>query len=317
MPPYRPTGMKPTGTPRRPMHRTACIALLLWLILAPAPAAADPGGGERLAYVASYRGLLSVGLGLDIAAVTLTLPPLAGIGPEAAEALLSFTTQGFRKVEMILPMQFCYRSRLVLPTPATQEADWWSRIGSKVSRGRLDFDVQHRRVLRRHVERKLTARGTSSYALEQRLSSASWASAPDPDRSEAALPPQAPPMDRLALLQWLRRQPLVPGMVLDPAVSDGHRLLGFHIEVEGEDSTLWGGRSVPSLRIRLQPRFSDDTDNRPTWLWLGRDARRLPLLFRSSRVFGHFEVRLEAAAAQAQPQPCAIPEAAELALPAL
>jgi len=296
------------------MYRSAYIILLFWLTLAPIPAVADSSGGERLAYVASYRGLLSVGLGLDIAAVTLTLPPLADTGPEPTEALLAFTTQGFRKVETILPMRFCYRSRLIPPTLATQEANWWSRIGSKLSRGRLDFDVPHRRVLRRHVERKLTAQGASRYTLEQRLSASSWANAPDPDRSELALPAQVPAMDRLAMLQWLRHQPLAPGMVLDPVVSDGHRLLGFHIEVEDEDSTEWNGRSQPSLRIRLQPKFSDDTDDRPTWLWLGRDAQRLPLLFRSSRAFGHFEVRLEST--QVSAPSCAIPEASELVLPA-
>jgi hypothetical protein len=211
-------------------------------------------------------------------------------------------------------MRFCYRSRFATPAPTTQEADWWSRIGSKVSRGRLDFDMAHRRVLRRHVERKLTDSHISTYGLEQRLNASPWASAPDPDRSEMTLPPHAPPMDQLAMLQWLRRQPLAPGQTLDLVVSDGHHLRGFHIEVEGEDSTLWDDRSVPSLRIRLQPRFNDDTDNRPTWLWLSLDARRLPLLLRSSRILGYFEVRLTSTAAQ--PQPCAIPAAAKLELPA-
>lgn len=307
--------MKSTDIPHVLAGRTICRALLLWLVSVPVLHAAASGNDEQLSYVASYRGLLSAGLRVDIAAVGLTLPSLAGVDQEQpGEAMLTFTTKGFRKVEMLLPMRFCYRSRLALTRFATQEVDWWSRIGSKISRGRLDFAAQRQRVIRRHVERKLTTQGASDYALERRLSASSWANDPDPDYSEAAFPfRQSPPMDQLTMVQWLRHQPLTPGMVLDPAVSDGHQLRGFHIEVKGEDTTPWDDRLVPSLRIRLQPRFGDATNKPPTWLWLSRDARRLPLLFRSSRLFGSFEVRLVSAAGR--PQLCSIPETTELELP--
>jgi hypothetical protein len=102
-------------------------------------------------------------------------------------------------------------------------------------------------------------------------------------------------------------------MVFDLPVSDGHKLLGFHIEIESKESIEWNGSMVPSLRIRLRPKFQDDSDDSPTWMWLTQDAQRLPLLFRSAQALGTFEVRLVNADA---PVPiCIIPEAAALELP--
>jgi hypothetical protein len=294
----------------KPATATFWLGIAWIALVAPVIAASDD---VHLAYVASYRGWLSMGLRLDITSVALTLPALTHVTPSPEVALLAFTTEPFRKVEPVLPMRFCYRSEFIPDRFITQAVDWWSRMGSKASRGRLEFDRQSHRVLRRHVERKLTGQGATQYAVEQRLNASAWASAADPDLSEAAFPAGAPPMDRLALLQWLRHQSLAMGTILEVPVSDGHHLLGFHIEVEGEEPLQWQGHAQASWRIRLQPQFNDASDNRPTWVWLSEDAQRLPLLFRSERIFGHFEVRLEAVT-PTMPT-CAVPEAAALALP--
>ncbi len=136
------------------------------------------------------------------------------------------------------------------------------------------------------------AEGAVSAVEEPTKTSSRAASAPKQEREEAAFPPEVVPMDRLAMVWWLRQQPLKPGAVLRPAVTDGSRLFGYHIEVEGVEAVKWKGGTRSSYRLRLEPLVNDGSEVHFSRLWLSRDRERLPLLFRGSRGFGSFEVRL-------------------------
>ena len=222
--------------------------------------------------------------------------------------MLTLSTQNFSKVEMVVPVRFCYRNQFTAAAFATQNAEWWSQIGNAASKGRLDFEAQNRRVIFRQVARKLISRPNKEL-LAQRMNAAIWANAPDPDRYQLVFPDtNAPLMDRLTMLQWLRHQFLATGMQFDPIANDGHKVLGFHIAVEGEELITWDGRELSSMRIRLQPKTTGTEDASPTWLWLSQDGRRLPLLFRSNRAFGAFEVRLVSISTRTAPE-CTIPDA--------
>ena len=122
-------------------------------------------------------------------------------------------------------------------------------------------------------------------------------------------------MDRLAMVWWLRQQPLRPGAVLRPAVSDGSQLFGYHIEVEGVEAVKWKGGMRSSYRLRLEPLVNDGSEVHFSRLWLSRDRERLPLLFRGSRGFGSFEVRLLPDDSVDIPG-CEMPESVGLVLPA-
>ncbi|KOR28039.1 hypothetical protein TI05_17730, partial [Achromatium sp. WMS3] len=64
-----------------------------------------------------------------------------------------------------------------------------------------------------------------------------WASNPDSDVYNVHLVnAKLPIIDRLTMLEWLRRQNLVSGMVFNLPVTDGRKLLGFNIKVVGEET---------------------------------------------------------------------------------
>lgn len=281
------------------------------LLLSTSSLAGTESAGQALwSFSASYQGLLSAGLPLDIAEIRLqSSPPSPGA---AREARISLSSVGFGATELIMPLRYCYRSRMSADTGITLDTDWWSRIGNKASRGRLLFDRDQRRVLRLHTERKLQEEAYDDELAQSTLPSPAKL---DHDLDTLPFPAGVLPMDRLAMLLWLREQDLRPGQVLEPPISDGRKLQGFRIRVEAEETLDWHGEIRDSLRIRLEPLEKDGKTADPTWLWLSRDTQRLPLKFSSKRAFGRFEMRLQPSPAGA-PQ-CHIPEAMDLALPAV
>jgi len=293
------------------------ILILTGLYAVASPAKTEDASG-RLSYTVSYRGLLSLGMQMDIAGVELYLNP-AEVDSKASDQPIevNVSTSAYDLSEALIPTRFCYRSHLHGEELATREADWWSRIGSKATRGHLNFDRTNRRVLRLHAERRLEEGHDKEQAADQ-LSKRfrQSGSAIDSERNEAPYPSGVGPLDRIGMMLWLRQQRLAPGQVLQPAVSNGKQLVGYRLEVEEIEEIEWNGERRSSFRIRMEPRVNNDDDTDPTWLWLSRDEARLPLLLRSSRAFGSFEARL-LPQIRAASSSCDIPETAGLSLPAL
>ena len=96
--------------------------------------------------------------------------------------------------------------------------------------------------------------------------------------------------------------------------TNGRQLIGYEVEVEAGDEFLWNESLLKTLRLRLQPLEQGETKDRPVWLWLSADERRLPLRFLSEHPHGSFEMRLVTDGAESGVQ-CPVPEAMELELP--
>ncbi len=276
-----------------------------------APAAAAPE--QRLSFVASYQGILSGGVPVDIAGLDLHLKthePDVPKDPVTEAVQVTLSTQGYDVAEIFMPIRFCYRNRTHRESGATLESHWWSRIGSKASHGRLQFDEEGKKVTQTHTQRKIPASATNSTVLDP----ADLPTTPDLDIHELPFPEGARPMDQLSMMMWLRRQRLSSVDSLQLPVTNGKYLTGFRVVVEGHEDIDWNGAFTPSTRLRLEPQVNDDHDTSPTWLWISRDRKRLPLRFRSVRKYGRFDLTLQKQAAQEEPA-CLIPETAGLQLP--
>jgi hypothetical protein len=255
---------------------------------------------------------------LDIASVHIELAERdeRSAAAEGFETRIRVDTRSYDAAEFFMPVRFCYSNRSDRSLTTTLAADWWSRIGSKAHRGRLIFDHHRQRIVRLHAERKLgTTPDATAVPIQESERTATVAL--DQERDEVVFPTGIGPMDRLTMILWLRRQHLAPGRAFDLGVSSGEgKLQGFHAEVEAEEDVDWQSRLVPSYRIRLEPKTADPSQATPIRVWIGRDAPRLPLLFRGSKGIGTFEIRLAEAGAGTATE-CAIPEAVGLALPTL
>ncbi len=290
------------------MRGTYGIPLLATLLVFFA-AAATAGERRQLTFVVSYQGLFTAGLEVDIGRIDLQLE---ATDSRQQEVLMRASTRDFDTAELIMPVRFCYRSRQDSVNGGTRQADWWSRIGGKASRGRLLVDRERQRVLRLHSERKLEQTHDEDDGILP-----AWAAPAtiDQDRDEAPFPAAGVPLDRLGMIQHLRRRPLAVGEHLKLPATNGRQLVGYRIEVEAEEEVLWNQRPLKALRLRLQPLEQGDSKDRPSWLWLSTDEQRLPLRMRSTHPHGSFEMRLANDGYDSGVQ-CPVPEAVELELPA-
>lgn len=261
---------------------------------------------QQLTYVVSYQGLLTAGVEIEIARAYLHLSDTELNG--------TVSTEGHDTAEFLVPIRFCYRARLDAEHQATAESEWWSRVGKRVSRGKLEFNRETEQIIRRHAEHKLDSDEAPKNGIDDFAEVAARPVVSDQDWDEAPFPPGTGPMDRLSMIQWLRKQPLEVGKVLEPAVSNGRKLTGYRVEVEGEEDLEWNGSIQPTWRIRLEPVSSDDKYTDPTQLWLTRDERRLPLLLSTARALGSFESRLTTHE-NGWNGKCEVPQANELVLP--
>lgn len=259
---------------------TGGLLLALLLILS------STAGAARLDFTLSYQGVLSGAIPVDVAQVSLGLDP----GP-GGRAELEITTAPHAKGDWLYPLRLCYRSFAAPNGGGTAAVNWWSLAGGRQTQGWIQFDRDHRLAVRVQRERKI-ARGSPPF--HGRLADLTPAPGEtlDEDRGQAANPAQEPALDRLGMLLWLREQPMAAGLALAPPVLNGLHLTGYRIQVEAEEQLEWHGAGVPTWRVRLEPQTQGGKEERPLWVWIGRDAARWPLRFQGHGALGSFELRL-------------------------
>ncbi len=264
---------------------------------------------QSLTFIASYRGLFSAGLEVDIGRIELRLE---ATGQQPPDILMLASTRDFDAAELIMPVRFCYRSRRDPDDQGVRQADWWSLVGNKAARGQLLADRRQRRVTRLHSEVRLAAAagaGDSSVLPQQ----------PAPQRADQDLdrrpfPAAGAPLDRLGVIQQLRDHPPSVGASRELPATNGRHLVGYRTFTEARETLDWNGRSLTTLRLRIEPVVDDDSPDRPVWLWVSDDEQRLPLRLRSTQVHGRFEMRLVTDEVGTGVR-CPVPEAEGLALP--
>jgi hypothetical protein len=278
----------------------ACRPLLLMLLLAlplgaaQAVACIQGEPAEELRYKVSYQGVLSLGERLEIAQVTLRRESWAGAGEgPLLRSTLEVTTQGYPRVEAIYPLRLDYRSWFDAGCANTRMVELWRRAP--------DPSHQLLWIDQGVVQRFKKKPGKKAAALPVLLRSAvadqgtGFAGGGEVrfDAGQAVL-------DRLTLLQRLRSLELRPGQSQEFNVSDGKKLRGYRVVMEGREAAGTDPLIAGSLRLRLEARGVDGEEP-ATLVWLRDDAARTPLRFLSARPFGNFDVRLEDAGLPGQP----------------
>lgn len=104
-------------------------------------------------------------------------------------------------------------------------------------------------------------------------------------------------LDRLTLLQDLRRDLPSVGQVRELAVTDGPKRYRYTARLDGTDILTMAGQHRPTWRLRVDGyeiqadgRASSEPDHPPIYVWISRDAQRLPLQFRIDHSVGDFTV---------------------------
>lgn len=115
------------------------------------------------------------------------------------------------------------------------------------------------------------------------------------ERDALAVPDQL--LDRLTLLQTLRRHIPALGEVQRLPVTDGPKTYRYQVRLDGTETLSLAGRRWDTWRLRVEGyettvdgRPSDEPDHAPIYVWISRDPARLPLQFRIDHAVGDFTV---------------------------
>lgn len=260
-------------------------------------------GDESMRYLVSYRGIFSAMSWIDIADAVLRGGRL-GDGDERLQELelrVSSEPHGF--VESLYP--FRYRARSLFRPDEQGSLVFESFKQTKKRKHDLFWlDRQKGRVVRFRPDGK----NPQQASLPDDLSALV-----DPDRlmrceGLGAALGTTPVFDRLSLLHRIRQLDLDQPEHLVTA-TDGKRRLTYRITLEKTESVEAVDRVWPAWKLEVvQVDAMDDSDaesisdhpaeqvgrsaHRPVYVWLSRDADRLPLLFENSHAIGRFTIRL-------------------------
>jgi hypothetical protein len=265
---------------RRGVH---WIAVTLFLQLALTGAA---WSSEVLDYRVVYKGVFSAGAELPIADLRLDIrnrPGKHGL----LETRIEASSAAYPVVESLYPVRYRFRNWTMLTKPATV-------LGFETYRSTRK--LRHRLYLRDDL-----APGFRRYDL------AAGAGRREISRLEAGESPVKADagkrqLDRLALLQLIRRRPLREQVVFHFKVTNGREWMQYRVKVEAAQVLNLNGANVPAWKLRFDGSESDPSGrwepaHRPVYLWLSQAPGRIPLRIESRHGIGLFRIELKNRAA--------------------
>ncbi len=249
--------------------------------------------GERLNYTVSYRGILSAWQPLNIASAVLEIAPqLQNINGETVlSARLLVTTEAYELAERFYPIRYTFKSwfeptaRYVVMDDEMRSEEgfeqtllWFDQRGEVVQRfKRSDDRMAENEVLPPFLRRQ--------YRTEERAVSGF--------RKKGGAELTRGMMDHLTLLYRMRLQVLKPRKVVELPASDGKDMIGYRIEMLGEERLSRAAESQMTMKVKFVPQDRDEGDLDAIYVWYALDNARTPVRFYSGRDFGNIEITLD------------------------
>lgn len=291
-------------------------SLLLTLGLGLAwPAAAVEIFDYKVTYDGVFTAFKEVGIGdarLDVAqtAAVVDDEPLV-------RARLTATSAAYPLVESVYPFRYEFTSYHQRQTPRTLAYER-RKQGKRLRHDLLLADWEQGSVSRFGIDAVVDVQqdGVASDALLATLRRAGMPDyrgllAPHPAKLEAP----ANALDRLALLQQLRRLPMEEGAVHELTVTDGKEIIRYQARVALREEVTVGTGSRTAWKVRIDGFEAADrevyaTDQEsaavavagdterlrhpPVYVWIDSGPRRVPLRLVSHHAVGKFTVTLDA-----------------------
>lgn len=249
--------------------------------------------GERLEYTISYHGILSAWSQKDIAKAILEIDPQVHQinGESLLSARLFITTEAYKKAEQIYPLRYTFRSwfepsgRYSLLIDETKE-------GAENTQQLLWFD-QDKQTVRRY--KRSDKRIAETEVLPEFLHAqyAKKKGEPSGFRSKGNSTLQQGMLDHLSLLYRLRLMALQPGKVVILPASDGKDLIGYRVEMLGEERLQRASESRMTMKMKFQPQDRYEGNLGAIYVWYTLDEGHIPIRFYSGRTFGSIEITLD------------------------
>lgn len=259
--------------------------LLLLGALGAATAAPAP---EQLSFRVYYKGLLSAMQELPIAEARLVTEQ-ADAG-RTQVSTLSLSSAAHDVVDALYPIRYRLRSLFDLREGRLRATERYKQT-REVKHDLAWVDDSAGRL---HYLRADPDAGTPPASLPPALRPWLWGSDfQATDRPAVAVPGGL--LDRLALVQALRRRIPGQGQTLSLPVTDGSKLYRYEVRLDGSEALQLGGQSHPAWRLRVDGyqrsgEGAEEPKHAPVFVWISRDARRVPLRFHMDHRVGGFTV---------------------------
>ena len=242
------------------------------------------GATGALDYQVIYRGVFSAGADMPIADLLLEDPPQTGVD-RIRQVGLKASSAAYPLVESVYPIRYRFRS--------------WTDADAG---GLLGFETYEstRKLRHRLYLRDATGSGMRRYDLTEGAGQHEMA------QLEAGDSPVAPRgerlLDRLGLLQQVRRQELREQARFRFAVTNGRERLVYLVKVETAQVLDMDGLGVPAWKLRFDGLEAGRNGrqvaaHRPVYVWLSRASGHIPLRVESRQPIGLFRVELKNASA--------------------
>lgn len=259
------------------------ICLLLAAMLAPARASTP----ETLNYRVYYKGLLSAMQELPIAEARL-VTRRADDG-RLEESTLTLSSAAHDVVDALYPIRYRLRALVDLQDDDLVATERFSRTRKlKHDLAWVDDDAGRLRYVRAGAGRPEPI----PEALRPWVGAGEFG---DPGKPVRAAPDGL--LDRLSLVQALRRRIPAAGQVLTLPVTDGPKLYRYEVRLDGSETLQVAGRAIPAWRLRVvgfehndDGSVKSEPKHAPVYVWISRDAARTPLRFHIDHTAGGFTV---------------------------
>ncbi|MCF6280780.1 MAG: DUF3108 domain-containing protein [Candidatus Polarisedimenticolaceae bacterium] len=270
----------------------ACWALGL-LVAASCVTAQPLQLGERLEYTVSYQGILSAWQPFNIAKAVLEIDPqLQQINDERLlSAHLFVTTKRYSTAERFYPIRYTFRSWFEPAARYTRMVDELRREEG-FSQSLLWFD-QAEKVVQRYKRSNSRISKTEVLPTFLRQRYVTEMALPSGFRKKKEVELKLGMLDHLSLLYRMRMVALEPGTVIDLPASDGKDLIGYRVEVLGEELLSRGAEHRMTMKVKFEPQDRHEGGLDAIYVWYAMDRMRTPIRVYSSRLFGNIEFSLD------------------------
>jgi len=238
-------------------------------------------GADALEYRVIYRGMFSGGADMPIADLVLEASKAQG-SADLRQARIEVSSSAYPLVESLFPIRYRFRNWTV--------GDQGQLLGFESYESTRK--VRHRLYLRDGSNPGVRRISLKAGAGRREMAQLEAGEAPVPPIGGERL------LDRLGLLQFVRRQDLAEQVEYRLMVTNGRERLVYEVRVVAAQILDLGDVSLPAWKLRFDGLQSGQNGglepaHRPVYVWLSQTPEHIPLRIDSRHAIGRFRVELK------------------------
>lgn len=264
---------------------------MLGLLLALLPSAAALAQDyEYLEFEIGYTGSFSSNKEIKVAKAVWSSKP--AVVQQKSDLSLRISSEQYGKLESMFPFRLCHAATYIPEQRRIQGFQTFLRAGRELESLKVSFDWAKMSLRREKGEAELHNPRSDPFDIMGGVvrTGIRW------KRSSGQEGVSKVMLDRISMLQHLRKMRLRDGLVINVPVTDGERELEYWATISEENLSGVMGKTWPAFKINfetfdLHPK-KDRPIHPPVDVWISRDNRRLPLRLTGKYPFGLLDARL-------------------------